>query len=86
MPSWGYEVRSITLESDDDVVTALQKAFAPYGAEGLELVSCFPAPERFTGELHQLPDPSKGSQAYDDIWNTPTGPTFIAVFKRPTGD
>ena len=86
MPSWSYEVRSVTLENYNDVNTALQDSLASMSGEGLELVSCFPAVEHFSGELHQVPLSTEGSKPYDDVWNTPTGPTFIAIFKRQIAD
>lgn len=86
MSSWSYEVRSVTLDSYDDVTTELQDKLVSISGEGLELVSCFPAPEHFSGELHQVPLPSEGSKPYDDVWNTPTGPTFTAVFKQQASE
>lgn len=81
----GYEVRSITLDSYDNTADALQRELTETG-DGLELVACFPAPEHRSGELHQIPSPSEGDRPYDDVWRTPTGPTFIAVFKTLPGD
>ena len=86
MPDWEYQVHSITLDNFDDVPAALQSALAPYESEGLELVSCFPEPQHFSGQLHEIPNPSEGSKPYDNVWNTPTGPSFVAIFKRPIGD
>ncbi len=82
MSPWSYEVRAITLANYDDVPGALQEELASMAADGLELVSCFPAVEHFGGGLPQVPLTSEGSKPYDDVWNTPAGPTFVAILKR----
>ncbi len=82
MTAFGYEVRSITLDTYDNITEALQEALAENQTDGSELVSCFPVPEHRNGELHQVPLSSEGSKPYDDVWRTPTGPSFIAIFRH----
>ena len=81
MTAWGYQAHSITLDNHDNLASDLQEALNKHGSDGQELVSCFPQPEHRSSELHQVPLTSEGNKPYDDVWHTPTGPTFIAIFK-----
>ncbi len=81
MTARGYKVHSITLDNYDNVASDLQEALNKHGDNGQELVSCSHQLEHRSGELHQVPLASEGSTPYDDVWHTPTGPTFIAIFK-----
>ncbi len=83
MPTWSYLVRSITLDNYDNPAASLQEALTDGDLIDMELISCFPQPEHRSGELHQVPITSEGNKPYDDVWHTPTGPTFIAIFKGP---
>lgn len=82
MTAWGYQAHSITLDNYDNVPSDLQEALNKHTNNDQELVSCFPQPEHRSGELHQVPLTGEGSDPYDDVWHTPTGPTFIIILKR----
>ena len=86
MSVWEYEVRRLTLENYDDVATELQNALAMDTNDGFELVSCFPEQHHNSGMLHDVPVAEQGSDPYDAVWQTPTGPVFIAVFKHRQGE
>jgi hypothetical protein len=77
-----YEVRRIILENHDDVTGDLQAALDAYPDDGFEFVSCFPEPPHPSGIIHEVPTSDQGSNPYDAVWHTPTGPVFMAVFKR----
>lgn len=78
-----YQVESIDFENYDDVPGRLQRLLDERAAEGYELVSCLPIAPHFEGELHRVPMSTEGSKPYDDVWNEPTGPHFLLIFKRP---
>ena len=85
MSGWDYAVERLTMDSGSDPDAALAEALRSLGEDGWELVSCFPqARYEERSPIHELPSDEPGSNPYDAVWQTPTGPTFIAVFKRPT--
>ena len=82
MADGSYKVESITFDNYDDVDGQLERLLNDRAGEGLELVSCFTMPPHFEGELHRVPMSTEGEKPYDDVWNEPTGPHFLLIFRR----
>jgi len=84
VPTWEHKVRRIVCETYDGADSDLEAGIRSETEDGWELVSCFPEQHRGSGMLKDDPPLGPpGSDPYDAIWQQPTGPTFIAVFKRP---
>jgi len=83
LTAWGYQVHSITLDNYDEIANDLQEALNKQANNSQQLISCFPRPEHFSGEPHQVPPTrTEDSSPYHDIQHEPTGPTFIAIYKQ----